>query len=95
MNKIEQLKSNYENVCNEYIKVFKKKQDIDFDGWVGNEIGGIASFCGQYFFNISDIVWDINSNCRKGLILRWQEDCIEDVSKAINYYSYSNGLRCI
>ena len=87
------LKERYEKACNDYIAEFTKKQGLEFDGWVGDEVGGIASFIDQYFFNISDIVWDINSNQSKGLILQWQDDCLESNPKFINYFSYSRGLR--
>lgn len=92
--KIKALKIIYEQACNDYIKYFCRKQNIEFDGWVADEIGGIAGFCGQYFFNISEIVYDMNTNQEKGLILQWQDDLVENgKGKEINYYSYSKGLR--
>jgi hypothetical protein len=94
--KLQKLKEQYEFVCNEYVQKFCNKQGIEFDGWVGNEIGGIASFISQYFFNFSDIVWDVNSKQPKGLILKWQDDCVnhvENLGKSINYFSYSKGIR--
>jgi len=91
------LKQRYESVATAYLNKFIKKQDIDFDGWVGDDIGGIASFCCQYFFNLDDIRYDIDNNCKKGLILRWQEDGVEHHMKGnfdtINYHSYFKGLR--
>jgi hypothetical protein len=90
-----QLQQRYNDICNEYVHKFSKKQGISFDYWVGDEVGGIASFCEQYFFNFHDISWDINSRQPKGLMLKWQEDVIEnyDAEGTISYYSYSNGLR--
>lgn len=41
---IDKHKRQYELVCNEFVQKFCDKQEIDFDGWVGNEIGGIALF---------------------------------------------------
>lgn len=88
------LESRYENICNEYIKLFCSKQGIDFDFWMGGKVGGCASFCEQYSFNLQDIIWDINNKCKKGLILQWQNDYIENQDKKmINYFSYSKGLR--
>ena len=90
------LKQRYEAVADAYLKRFIKKQDIDFDGWVGN-VGDIAAFCCQYFFNLDDIRYDIDNDCEVGLILRWQEDGVEhDMSGGfdhINYHSYHKGLR--
>lgn len=92
--KLEKLKSDYESICNEYVELFVKKQDIEFDGWVRDEVGGIAVFCEQYFFNLSDIILDLEKNERKGFILKWQNDSIEQPDgKYINYPSYSKGLR--
>lgn len=87
-----QLQINYENSCNEYIKVFCKKQQLSFEGWAGNKVGGVAC-CGDYFFNLFDIVCDVNSKCKKGLILNWHDTCVEHPEKAINYFAYSKGLR--
>jgi len=94
----ETLKIQYQNVCNEYVNRFSEKHDIEFDGWVGDEVGGIASFVSQYFFNISDIVFDIDTNQPVHLILKWQEDGVDynmfrDKSEYINYKSYTMGLR--
>jgi len=91
------LKEQYEFVCNEYIHKFTEKQDLPFDYWIGDDVGGIASFIEQYFFNLHDIIYDINTNQPKGLILQWQDDTLENHSEnenvSINYYSYSKGLR--
>ena len=91
--KTQELKKQYELLCNEYIQKFCKKQDIEFDGWVGDIVAGVASFAEQYFYNFSDIVYDVNSRQPKGLILDWQNDDIDNPTKPINYYSYSKGLR--
>jgi hypothetical protein len=96
--KIKKLKAKYEATCMEWVQLFCEKQDLEFDGWVGNEVGGIAGFASQYFFNLSDIIFDLNSNQFKGLILRWQNDAVDfnmfkETPKYINYKSYTMGLR--
>lgn len=88
----------YKDVCNEYVRLFCKKQGLDFDGWVGNEVGGIAAFSSQYFFGINDIVLDIDTDQKKYLILEWQSDVVEHNMfsaniQNINYKSYTMGLR--
>lgn len=95
MNKIEKLKQKYDKICNEYITEFVKKHDYEFSSWVSDEVGGIACFIEQYFFCFEDIVYDINNNCPKELIFKWQEDCVEnmDNNKKINFKSYCMGLR--
>ena len=32
--KLEDLKLEYNNVCQKYIDIFCKKQEVEFDGWV-------------------------------------------------------------
>lgn len=95
---IEKLKAQYEDVCNEYIRRFCEKQEIYFDGWVGDEVGGIASFISQYFFTIDDITLDLNTKQPAGLILDWQSDGVDynmfnEKTEYINYKSYTMGLR--
>jgi hypothetical protein len=95
---LKKLKNQYDNVCNEYVRRFCEKQKIDFDGWIGDEAGGIASFICQYFFNMSDIILDITTNQPAGFILDWQSDGVDynllkDKTEYINYNSYIMGLR--
>lgn len=95
---LEKIHNNYCKACNDYISAFEKKQDLSFDFWVADEVGGVASFADQYFFHLSDIIHDLRTNQKKGLILQWQ---IEDVEhnlgnenpKHINHKSYIMGLR--
>ena len=90
--KIDKLKKDYEKACKDYIKLFCEKQDLGFDGFVNDEIGGIA-LCSDFFFNFQDIVWDVNAKIPKGVIIEWYDAQLENPEKAINYYSYTKGLR--
>ena len=95
---LQQLKKQYEFVCKEYIKKFCNKQGIEFDGWIGDEVGGIASFACQYFFNLSDIILDLNTKQPKGNILDWQSEGVDfnmfnEKQQHINYKSYTIGVR--
>lgn len=83
----------YENNCNHLVKLFAEKQGLDFDFWVSDIIGGVASFSWHYFFTIDDIVIDLKTKQEKGLILEWHESGIENNPLKINYYSYTKGLR--
>ena len=38
-----ELKKQYEFVCNEYVTKFCNKQEMDFEGWVGDIVGGTIS----------------------------------------------------
>ena len=82
------LKKQYEFVCNEYVIIFCDKQEIDFDGWVGDTIGGIAC-CNDFYFNFQDIVWDVNSNQPKGTIIDWYSQNLYSPENSKNYYSYT------
>ena len=90
--KLNELKKQYEFVCNEYVTKFCNKQEMDFEGWVGDTIGGIA-YCNDFYFNFQDIVWDVNSKQPKGAIVDWYYENLEIPEKSINYFSYTKGLR--
>ena len=90
------LKERYEACCDEYLQKFAEKQEIEFDYWVGDIVGEVASFLDQYFFGINEIIYDIEQDCKAGLILEWQDDNVEfgeDTGYCINYRSYAKGLR--
>lgn len=95
--KRKELKKLNEFVANEYIRKFEKKHDYQFDYWVADEVGGVASFVEQYFFNYDDIRYDINENLPKGLIYDWQEQSVEYAMKegerTMSFKSYAMGLR--
>jgi len=94
MKNLANLKKRYESICQDYIDVFCEKQGLEFDGWIADEIGGMASFVSDYFFTISDIVFDINNDIPVGVILNWQDDSVSiDSEFQINFRSYSKGLR--
>lgn len=84
------LQKQYEAICNEYVKRFCKKQGLEFEFWVGNTPGGVAS-CSDYYFNFDDIALDINSKQRKGVILDWYNNFINDIGS--DYFSYTSGAR--
>ena len=53
--KIKQLKETYEFACNEYVQKFCNKQEMTNEGWVNDDVGGIA-LCSDFYFNLHDIV---------------------------------------
>jgi hypothetical protein len=86
---VEKLKKKYEEICLSYIEKFCNKHEMEFYGWVGDTVGSIA-FCNNFFFNFQDILWDINSFQKKGMIVDWY---FCEMTEGINYYSYTKGLR--
>lgn len=86
----------YEKLRNEIINEFSRKQDLSFDGWIADEIGGTASFCHQYFFNISDIVLDLKAKKKSGFILNWQSESVDhnkDSKENYYYINYSSWIK--
>lgn len=88
------LQQKYEDVCNEYVKEFCKKQGFNYTdlSWIANQIGGVVEIDDLYF-NFHDIVWDINSKQPKHQIIDWYYALIENPEKSMNYFSYTKGLR--
>ena len=86
--KLNKLKKQYELVCNEYMNKFCNKQEMDFNGWLADIVGGIAC-CNEFLFNFQDIVWDINSKQPKGMIVNWCYENLDNPEKSINYFSYT------
>lgn len=86
----------YEQICNEIVKEFCKKQELDFDPemWVAGEVGGVICL-GDYYFNLLDIVRDLKTMQPKGLILDWYNETLDEKDEGIyiNYKSYTMGLR--
>ena len=82
----------YEAICNKIIEEFREKQGLEFNGWIGECVGDIASFNTIYFFSMSDIILDLRENIQKGKILEWQDDNLSLYAEReewyINYKTY-------
>ena len=92
-NELHKMQEQYEFVVSEYVQQFCNKQDVSFEFWVADQIGGIACFGDILYFNFMDIVWDINSKQPKNQIIDWIYESVDNPEKSINYFSYSKGLR--
>ena len=84
------LMLNYHVIIEQYLSKFCKKQKLEFDFWIG--IHQLATFTEEYTINMSDIIYDIDNSCPKGLILQWINDNLDNTQQ-INYHSYFLGLR--
>jgi hypothetical protein len=98
--KIESLILGYNTACDKIVQAFCKKQGLEFDFWIADEVGTIASFSLSYFFKMEDIVHDIKTNQKAGLILDWHNDSTHynfnleiDKRVYVNYQSYCMGMR--
>lgn len=92
---LSKLKEQYKFVCEQYLQKFINKHGYEFSGWIpSDEVGGIAAFIEQYFFNMDDIIYDINNKLPKDMIFRWQDDNLEaGYDNMINLHAYSKGMR--
>jgi hypothetical protein len=92
------LKKKFENIVNDYITEFVAKHEYEFDGWVGDNVGEMASFIDQYFFSLDDIRHDIDNDIPSPTIFRWQDYVVEWTTSlpelhSINFKSYCMGAR--
>lgn len=96
--KISELDANYSKCCDQYIKFFCDKQDISYTSFNWIHVNEMAMFIDQYFFNMQEIIYDVNTNQPQHQILEWQDHIVEytmynkDLPK-INYSSYCMGER--
>lgn len=63
----EKLRLDYQKACNNYVVAFCEKQDVCFDGWIGDAVGEIACFA-DYVISLHDIIYDIDNRVPKGII---------------------------
>jgi|JI10StandDraft_1071094.scaffolds.fasta_scaffold694316_3 hypothetical protein len=85
------LRASFNLVAKDYIAAFEKKQGLEFDGWVGDFVGGSACF-GDHFIHLDDIRIDIDNGVRKGDIIAWLVG--NSLSKdPVNFYSWTHGMK--
>jgi len=36
------VRKKYEESCNAYVKAFSEKQEVEFDGWIGDEVWSLV-----------------------------------------------------
>lgn len=87
------MKQQLEQVMKQYIEAFEKKHDMFFEFAVNDEYLGVFSFGDVYYFNASDIVYDIDKDLPKHLIIDWLHDNLDNEGNYINLHSYAKGLR--
>lgn len=81
------MKKQLEKVLKQYIKEFEKKQDLTFEFAVGDNLMEVISFGYVYFFNMSDIIYDIDNNIKENIIIEWLEYTLQE-KDYINYRTY-------
>lgn len=91
-NRLELNNLKYKDCIQEYIDLFCKKQNcyLEFNS------GNILCF-GDNYFNLDDVIYDLNNNCKKGMIFKWQNEGVDVHWKYpdlphMNYNSYNMGM---
>ena len=56
------IKKEFEKVCNAYIEKLTKILDVDFCGWIGDEVGSVANFSNDMFLDFSNIKYFVDNN---------------------------------
>lgn len=92
-----QLRKCLDKIIDLYIDEFCEKHECYLEYWVADDTTGIACF-GDNFFNLGDIVYDVDNNCKARDIFNWQnhevEKAMDDENcKKVNFVSYLRGLR--
>lgn len=89
------LKKQLTKVIDGYIKKFETKHECYFDGFINDDIIGIVVFADSYF-NMSDIILDLDNKCPKDMIFKWYDKTLDagmEGKKTMNYKSWVMGLR--
>lgn len=70
------MKKKFKKLALEYIKIFEKKTGLQFDGWVGDLAGEIATL-GDYFFDFNHIRYFIDNETPANYIFGWYDFVLE------------------
>ena len=67
------MKEKYESACLAYVKTFAKVLDIEFDNWVGDNVGEVANFSDESFYPFEVIKYFIDNGINVDTIHGWHE----------------------
>jgi len=73
---LELLQLRYLQILDEYIKLFEEKEELQFNGFIGRQFGGVCEFA-DMFFDFLDIKYSIDNNLPKGMIIQWYDHNLE------------------
>lgn len=73
----DQLRKELEKTLMAYIRLFEEKHELDLQYIVNDDIMGLLDFGDAYFFDATDVVYDIDHNLPKEMILDWYNDTID------------------
>ena len=81
------MKKQLEKVLKQYIKEFENKQDLTFEFAVDDNLMGVISFGSVCFFDMSDIIYDVDNAIKENIIIEWLEYTLQE-KDYINYKTY-------
>ena len=85
------MKEEYEKIVSKYVEAFCEKHEMEFDFWVADLKGTIASFSCEWFVNFEDIRLDIDNKVDKDVFCKWYYIALDlaiENKPVINYYNY-------
>ena len=92
----QKLRAALDKVLIAYVRKFEKAHGVEFDWATNDDLMGMLCF-GDHYFNISDVIYDVDNKLPVRLIFEWQDAGLEahfkGNDKVINLQSYANGLR--
>lgn len=96
--KTAKLLTDYQTACNNIVEAFAKKQGMEDWYWIADRVGQVVDFFGQYCFGMEEIIIDLETNQKKGVILNWHDETVDhclgdENARTINYSSYCKGTR--
>ena len=71
------LREELEEILMRYIRKFEKKHDVQLQYAVDDDIMGVLNFGDAYFFDATDVVYGIDHNLPKEMVLDWYNDTID------------------
>ena len=92
------LSIHYSKLVAKYIGHFCEKEDMEFNGWVGDLIGEVA-YINDYHLDFNDIRKSVDFEMPKGMIIEWHDQSVEyalenDCSDfRINLTTYFKGIK--
>ena len=84
------LSDQYEKACNEYLLEFCAQMELSNEGWVGNDVGGVA-YVGDYFIGMSDLMVAVDNGIDLDALLEWYDYGVIVGSGAPNLKSWLAG----
>lgn len=91
----QQLKKNYDDVCDAYLRAFCEKHDFSIEDafWVGDDVGGILNV-GYMDFDMETIRTDIDEDAPEEELIKWYDyilDALEFKLTTPNFHAWCHG----